>query len=322
MFLEWFKKLGPEGKTWFALCLASVFLFSFAFTAGVPAQFPVGGMISIPEGATLFEIAEILKRENVISSEKVYALLVNFIGDEQVIAGTYFFEKRLNLFSIVKRTIRGDYNVSVKRLTFPEGMSIVKMAALCEETLFGCTQEEFIKSADGKEGFLFPDTYFFMPGTSAQSVVEAMEKNFERKITEIEPLIEKFGKPLSEVLTMASILEGEARRLDDRRAIAGILWKRIEIDMPLQVDYVFDYIIGRTTFELTLDDLKVDSPYNTYTNKGLPPTPVGNPGLESIKAAITPIKSDFLYYLTGHDGKFYYSKTFEGHLANKAKHLR
>ena len=116
---------------------------------------------------------------------------------------------------------------------------------------------------------------------------------------------------------MASILEKEARKLETRKVIAGILWKRIEIGMPLQVDAVFGYIHATSTYSPTFEDLEVDSPYNTYTNRGLPPGPIGNPGLESIRAALEPTKTPYLYYLTGKDGFMYYAKTFDQHVANR-----
>jgi UPF0755 protein len=99
--------------------------------------------------------------------------------------------------------------------------------------------------------------------------------------------------------------------------VAGILWKRIEIGMPLQVDAVFGFIYGKPTFSPTFDELEVDSPYNTYKNKGLPPGPIGNPGLDSIRAALEPVSSPYLYYLTGVDGTMHYSRTFEQHVANR-----
>ena len=120
---------------------------------------------------------------------------------------------------------------------------------------------------------------------------------------------------------MASLLEEEAATLEDRQIIAGILWRRMAAGMPLQVDAVFPYIIGKNSFELTTNDLKTDSPYNTYTNRGLPPGPITNPGLDSILAAVTPQKTSYVYYLSDHDGNFHYSTTYEQHLQAKAKYL-
>ena len=120
---------------------------------------------------------------------------------------------------------------------------------------------------------------------------------------------------------MASILEREAHDLEDRRMIADVLWRRLELGMPLQVDATFLYTLGKTTFDLTDADLEGDDPYNTYVNKGLPPGPIGSPSLESILAAVTPIKSDYLYYLADKNNVTYYSETYEEHLQKKRKYL-
>lgn len=120
---------------------------------------------------------------------------------------------------------------------------------------------------------------------------------------------------------MASIIEGEADK-DSKQAVSNILWKRIKLDMALQVDAPFVYSIGKGTFDLSNGDLKdKENPYNTYVNKGLPPTPISNPGLESLKAAATPAETPYLYFLTGHDGNMYYAETFEGHKKNRKLHL-
>lgn len=119
---------------------------------------------------------------------------------------------------------------------------------------------------------------------------------------------------------MASILEEEAQVEDARRIVSGILWSRLEQDIALQVDAAFLYIDeleGRDTYSLTVDDLKIDSPYNTYTNVGFPPTPITNPGLESIYAAANPFYSDYLFYLSDTQGNMYYAKTFEEHIENR-----
>jgi UPF0755 protein len=121
---------------------------------------------------------------------------------------------------------------------------------------------------------------------------------------------------------MASIVEEEGKNFLDKRMIAGILWKRLDIKMPLQVDAVFRYWNGKHSFTLSTEDLKEDSPYNTYTRIGLPPTPITNPGLESIKATINYRKSNYLYYLTGKDGKMYYATNHADHVSNKEKYLK
>jgi UPF0755 protein len=120
---------------------------------------------------------------------------------------------------------------------------------------------------------------------------------------------------------MASILEREANNPEDMRIVAGILWNRLDIDMPLQVDAVFGYIRQENGYTPTAEDLQLDSPYNTYRNRGLPPTPISNPGLDALLAAVQPEETPYLYYLTGRDGKMYYGRTFEDHKRNRALYL-
>jgi len=120
---------------------------------------------------------------------------------------------------------------------------------------------------------------------------------------------------------MASIIEKESLNGDERQIVSGILWKRISLGMPLQVDATFLYINGKASAELTKDDLNIDSPYNTYRNKGLPPGPINNPGLDAIVAALYPKDSPYLYYLHDKKGKVHYAKTFNEHVANKRKYL-
>ena len=146
-------------------------------------------------------------------------------------------------------------------------------------------------------------------------------RKFERRLAPLAKRIADFGKPLHDVLTMASLVEGEARTREARRHIAGILWHRVELGMPLQVDAVFPYILGKNTYEVTTEDLRVDSPYNTYRYTGLPPGPINNPSLDAITAALNPTPSNYLYYLSDKEGIMHYATTHEEHLINRAKYL-
>ena len=121
---------------------------------------------------------------------------------------------------------------------------------------------------------------------------------------------------------MASIIEKEAHTSDDRRVISGILWERLKIGMPLQVDATFLYINGKNTYDLSVDDLAIDSPYNTYKYAGLPIGPIGNPGLDSLEAALAPMTSPYLYYLSDKSGKTYYARTFNEHKRNREKYMQ
>ena len=120
---------------------------------------------------------------------------------------------------------------------------------------------------------------------------------------------------------MASLIEKEADTAEDRRIVSGILWNRIDADMPLQVDAVFGYILDRSGYAPTGSDLEIDSPYNTYENRGLPPGPIANPGLDALTAALHPAATEYFYYLTGRDGLMYYAETFEEHKRNRELYL-
>ena len=311
-------------KLWFKisiLCLAVVFLFYFCFISA-PFDFPVGTIIEIEEGATLKQIAESLEESNVVRSSLMFSGLANlFMNGKGVMAGDYFFEKRCSVVKIVWRTISGIYGITPTKVTFIEGLTIYDIANVMEKKFPKFDKEKFIEIAQGEEGFLFPDTYYFLPNVSPQSVVSTMKDNFYQKIEEISDKVNSFNKDFYDIVTMASLLEKEARTLNSKRMIAGILWKRIEINMPLQVDAVFPYIIGKNTYQLDLEDLKVDSPYNTYTNKGLPVGPIANPSLWSLLAAVTPIDSDYLFYLSDEHGNMHYAVDFEQHKHNKQLYL-
>ena len=317
-----FIKLSSRGKIVFSIIVFAVFIFYFDVYRA-PAAFPATEIITITEGATLSDIALQFEEQNLTRSAmwlKGFTLL--FGRDENVFSGDYFFGKRRSVADIAWRITHGTFGLDSIRITIPEGVTVAEMAAIFERRFDKFESKTFIALARDEEGYLFPDTYLFLPNVKAVNIFQAMRRNFDTRIMEVQEEIDAFGKPLSEVIIMASLLEEEARALISRRTIAGILWKRISIDMPLQVDATFLYINGKNTFNLTLEDLKTDSPYNTYRYKGLPIGPITNPGLSSILAAVTPVMSDYLFYLSDYQSNLYYSRTFEEHRRKKALYLR
>jgi len=300
--------------------IALLFLiFSFVLP---PNDFPVGTVILIEEGSTLQQVANHLEEKGVIKSATVFSGLAKVLMNGRgVIAGDYFFEEKCSVIKVVWRTISATYGITPTRITFVEGLTVYDIANLMKKEFPRFDKEEFLEIAQEEEGFLFPDTYYFLPSVTPQSVISTMKDNFYKRIEEISEKIDGFDKDIREIVIMASILEKEARTLKSKRMIAGILWSRIEIDMPLQVDAVFPYIIGKNTFQLSLEDLKVDSPYNTYTNKGLPIGPIANPSLWSLLATVTPIDSDYLFYLSDMSGNMHYAVDFEQHKSNKRLYL-
>jgi UPF0755 protein len=295
-----------------------VYYISFA----APIDFPTASLVRVVPTDTVQTVAQKLYAKHIIHSPLIFTEAVNVLHGGKVIPGEYFFPSANTVFDISRRLAHGDFELVPIKVTIPEGMDSVHMATLLDRKIPDFDTNKFITLATAKEGYLFPDTYFFVPGEDPVSVIFKMQKNFTNHLTSLSTTTLLFGKPLPEIITMASILEKEGSNLDNKRMIAGILWHRISINMPLQVDATFPYIIGKNTFQLTKADLKTDSPYNTYVHKGLPPGPITNPGEESILAAITPTPSNYVFYLSDMSGNLHYSQTYAQQLANQHRYLR
>jgi UPF0755 protein len=297
-------------------------LFGIGHAVSAPPNFPAGKLVEIEQGVPFSVTARSLEEAGIVRSGALLSLSARATGtDSRVAAGIYKFDEPLGLYALLGRLERGERGVTEIRITFTEGMTVRDMASLLEEQLPNFDTKAFLTMARGKEGYLFPDTYFFEPTVTPEEIVTRLSETFTLRVADLADDIEAFERPLDEVMVMASLLEKEARSFEVRQTVAGILWKRIELEMPLQVDAVFGYIYGRPTFNPSLSDLEIDSPYNTYRVEGLPPGPIGNPGLESIRAAVTPIETDYLYYLTDRDGIMRYARTFEEHIENRRLYL-
>lgn len=293
------------------------------FLGSAPRQIPVDTFVQVRSGQSLGSVARDLYEKKYIRSTVFFQTLVTlYAGDRSIVMGDYYIDKPISVWTLAQRMVAGDYNVTQVRLTFWEGMNVREMADLLSGQIPSIDTNLFIKAAEKREGYLFPDTYFFSPVATIEDVISQMEDNFVEKIKPFESEILAFGSTKHEIVTMASIIEKESNGMDDREIISSILWNRIELGMPLQVDASFVYLLGKESRELTLNDLKFDSPYNTYLYKGLPPGPIGNPGVESIRAALNPADTDYLFYLHSKDGSIYFAKTFAEHVKNKQKYLR
>lgn len=300
--------------------IGTALFIAFLWQITPPFSFPSGSIISVPEGAGLYTLAEKLREDKVIRSPFWFRVAAIILGGERDMkAGQYYMSRPQNTLVITWRVFHGNHGVEVVRLTIPEGFTVSKISALFDERFPLFNQTDFIAWAP--EGYLFPDTYFVPLTATASSTIKLLNDNFIRKISPSISDVELSGRTLEEIIIMASIIESEAKSLEDREIVSGILWKRIKLGMPLQVDASFIYVNGKTTKELTQDDLKIDSPFNTYLYRGLPPSPISNPGLESIKTALYPTTTPYLYFLTGDDGQMHYSRTFDEHVAKKLKYL-
>ena len=299
-----------------SLSVLSVFLIP-------PKKFPVGETISVERGAPLGSVSLRFKERNLIRSQFVFKIcMVASGGDRHIVAGDYLFKEPLNVCTVAWRVAHGLSGVPAVRITIPEGTSNQGIADIIAPKLSKFDKEFFLNRARSIEGFLFPDTYFFSSGAGANDVIKVMNEEFKKKIEPWTPLIGTAGRTERDVVIMASLLEKEAKTEEDQALVAGILWKRIEIGMPLQVDAPFYYLLSKTSRELTQADLAMQSAYNTYKNKGLPAGPIGSPGIAAIRAAVFPKSSPYLYYLSDNEGNMHYARTFAEHGANKAKYLK
>jgi UPF0755 protein len=298
----------------------AICLYIFIFSA--PRSFPLNAIISVRSGSSLYTLASELRDGRVIRSPFWFRAVAIYLGGERAMkAGEYYLPEPQNVFRVAWRIVHGDFKLKSFKITIPEGFTSKKISILFDVERFPYFDEELFLR-DAPEGYLFPDTYFLQETATASSTIRILNNNFNRKIFPLMPEIEASRRTLNEIIIMASIIEGEAKTQSDMEIISSILWRRLELGLPLQVDASFVYILGKGTKELTAGDLKVDSPYNTYLYKGFPPTPISNPGLVSIKAALYSTTTPYLYFLTADDGTMHYSKTFEEHVFKKQKYIK
>lgn len=179
-----------------------------------------------------------------------------------------------------------------------------------------------VPSGRGLEGYLFPDTYRLYSDASTSDVVHRLLDNFGRRVgPEIEAGAQNEGRTMFEVVTMASVLEREVRGGEDMRLAADLFWRRLDAGMPLQADSTVNYATGGSRPSVSYDDTRIDSPFNTYLYRGLPAGPIGNPGLEALRAAVDPEPNDYWYFLTDASGSVHYARSLSEHNSNKSRFL-
>lgn len=301
-----------------------------------PGDFPTGTIVTVKQGTTLSEVADQLALSGVIKSAVIYKGYIRLLHDGHgVQAGDYLFDAPQSALRVAYRTAYGIGGLPKIKVTIPEGSDSKDIAGILGKNISGFASTTFLSLAKADEGYLFPDTYFFYKNTTPRQAVDEMRADFDPRITGINSSIGAFVASLSvnssgssngkysraDIVKMASIVEKEATSSVDRRIIAGILWKRLADNYPLQVDPPFFYILNKDSSQLTSADLAIDSPYNLYKNKGLPPTPIDNPGLDAILDTVNPTDSSYWYYLSDKKGGIHYSATYDGQLANKAKYV-
>lgn len=278
----------------------------------------------IKPGESTMGIAKRLENERLIKSANAFTILARSNKDSgQIQAGEFEVSASMTAGEILKKLMVG---IVDKKVTIVEGWRIEEIAEKLNKEM-GIEKEEFLKVA--KEGYMFPDTYQFSPKASAFEVAQVMRGNFNQKYdVELQSKIKNLGLTAEGGVILASIVEREARTDEPRRMVASILLKRYRIGMVLNADATVQYILGYQPIEkswwkrnLTRQDLQIESPFNTYLNSGLPPAPIANPGLSSLKAvADADPTTPYLYYFHDSKGKSYYARTLDEHNANVAKY--
>jgi UPF0755 protein len=275
-----------------------ILLFLYLFRAPIQKG---DTLVHIRTSDSLLKVSNELKDKNVIHSTFLFKTLVSVLGgDKNIKSGDYLFKKGESLSNVSWQIIRGIHGVAPIKITFREGITNEEIIKLLTDKISGFDKNLFLNDPRTKQGYLFPDTYFFFPLTTTDEILNEMSINFNKKIASKENEIKSSGKSLKDIIIMASILEKEASGKEDTFVISGILWKRIKLGMPLQVD----------------------AAPNTYKTVGLPESPISNPGLLSIDSAIHPKDSPYLFYLHDKEGLVHYAINFNEHKINIAKYLK
>lgn len=276
------------------------------------------GSFTIKRSENIFQIASNLKSQGYINSQLGFVLNALISGDfKKLKAGKYDILKEEPYQSIVDKFKKGQSNPV--RISIPPGKTIKDIASILEAGHL-VKKSEFIDSALELEGYLYPDDYLISPLESIEDIKKQMLSNFDSKLTsDMRNEIKNQNRTVSQVVTMASILEKEVRSYKDKQIVAGILWKRNDNGLPLEADSTLLYF--RVSSHPDVLEKDVDSQYNTYKMAGLPIGPICSPDIESIKAAIYPMHTDYWFYLSAPSGETIFAKTLGQQLINKAKYL-
>jgi UPF0755 protein len=306
--------------------------------------------LSVPKGATTKDVGEELAEKNLIGGPYLFVAYSLFVGaNGKIQAGDYLLDRKMSMAEILDTLTGGKVTRNTKRATFVEGWTNAQYSkhlqdlGLVTKNTFDSAVDaeyEFAFSDAGKDfeyqGFLFPDTYQFDANLSAENIIFKMLQNFENRFTDqMKQDMERKNLDIKDVIILASIIEREVGRnssvsvtdevrtqmQNERELVASVFYNRLEIDMPLQSDATVNYATGKSDRRAQFEDLKISSPYNTYVVVGLPPGPISNPGIDSIRAAIYPAQSDYLYFLNNQRGEAFFARTIQEHNSNRAKYL-
>jgi UPF0755 protein len=304
-------------------------------------------IVEIFPGEGVRDIGFKLESEKIIKNDLYFIFYaINQKNRGRFQAGRYLVSPSMSITQIAQKMIKGDVVPNETKVTIPEGFTISKIEKKINKAynktdlkLDSYTLSLFNKKypilsdaphSASLEGYLFPDTYFFLKEDGMKNVdienvvIEKMLDNFQNKISpKFKKDISIQNKTLFDIVIMASVIEKEVTANSDKKIVSGIFWKRIKNGMPLQADSTVAYVLGVDKLRYSLDDIQIDSPYNTYKNKGLPRGPISNPGIDSIKAAIYPQSSNYNYFVSDpKNGKTIFARTLDEHNQNINKYLK
>ena len=303
-----------------------IFLITILFVTAI--YFPLDEnsttqkVVNIPSGTNAKEILDVLEKNEIIRKNNYTIRILTKILklEDQLKYGEYILNPSMNMLQILDKLVKGD--VITYHITIPEGYTGIQIAELLDKKEIA-KREDFLKlvkdSEKASEGYLFPDTYEVPKNYGAEKMLKTMLSNFNQIAIEntFTNKAEKIGFSLDEIIILASIIEKEAKFNDEKNRVAAVFHNRLKIGMKLQSCATIQYILRSPKERLDENDLQIESPYNTYIYKGLPPGPICNPGLVSIIAALEPNDEDYLYFVLGENGRHIFSKTYEEHLMNK-----
>ena len=306
----------------------------FGYTVAIDRTYPrAETTVIVPDGATGHEVASLLEGRGVIGSAVAFDALARLAGSRaDMKAGEFDFSPHQRAVDILHEVVTGGQQVAVW-VTIPEGFTAKEIAqtfaardlgetGALEAVFFGDSLEFAHVRTRNLEGYLFPDTYLIPTTATPAEIAKIMTNQFAAELPrDADAQAKRLGYSIPQIVTLASLVEREAKADDERALMAGVYYNRLRLGMPLEVDATIEYTFAHHKDVITYADLARDSPYNTYKHTGLPPTPIANPGRASLMAAFHPQKSAFLYYVYMGNGHHAFSRTLAEHNANVARYL-
>lgn len=292
-------------------------------SSAVNSQDKTTKTFSVKKGDGVRVIANNLKSQGLIKDPVIFFLIVKQLRlDEKIQAGDFILSPSQNSTTIAKALRTGTYDIQI---VIPEGKRAEEVADILKDRV-DTYDETWRQNLVLHEGYLFPDTYSFPKDVTIDQVISIMRDNFEAKFAQISN-VENTNLSKENIVILGSLVEREAKDAEDRPMVASVMLNRIKIGMPLQIDATVQYALGYQNTErdwwkkeITFDDLEIDSPYNTYTNPGLPPRAIANPGFEVLNAVVNPSQTDYLFYISDKLGNNHYARTLDEHNANIKKY--